>query len=212
MLPPGPAWDNRSARDAGVISEKSISSYIYREVLHLGHTGLTVDRCTGSYVPMRENAWNASVSHGQSQVLLRFADAKVLCQCCLREKWAVRFQLCKCLCLKWATRANAPLVYRFHSLTHSLTQSLTHSRTHSLTPRLFIPPCCSDGSLFFSQCLNGICACWYSKNRCKSALRRQHPTCWDYLASRQCVGTDARLCWAMAFVVAVVLSDVVVAL
>ena len=25
MLPPGPAWDNRSARDAGVISEKSIS-------------------------------------------------------------------------------------------------------------------------------------------------------------------------------------------
>ena len=33
------------------------------------------------------------------------------------EAGYVRFQLCKCLCLKWATRANAPLVYRFHSLT-----------------------------------------------------------------------------------------------
>ena len=34
------------------------------------------------------------------------------------EAGYVRFQLCKCLCLKWATRANAPLVYRFHSFTH----------------------------------------------------------------------------------------------
>jgi len=29
----------------------------------------------------------------------------------------VRFRLYKRLCLQWATRANAPLVYRFHSLT-----------------------------------------------------------------------------------------------
>ena len=38
----------------------------------------------------------------------------------------VGFRLYKCLCLKWATRANAPLVYRFHSLTHSTKQFKLH--------------------------------------------------------------------------------------
>ena len=39
------------------------------------------------------------------------------------EAGYARFRLCKCLCLKWTTRGNAPLVYRFHS--HSLNYMMT---------------------------------------------------------------------------------------
>ena len=62
----------------------------------------------------------------------------------------VRFQLYKRLCLEWATRANAPLVCRFHSLTHGVTVCLSCCQN----PEICQKP--TSGGLIFKFAIRNI--------------------------------------------------------